>query len=257
MISRIADPPAGRSTRRSSARPRSRSSRLRTPKPTVAASKRGVLERERKRVALHPVDLARLLPRPLEHPLREVQAGHSARQYARASARSPGPAARVEHAVARPDHGRRRRGPPALVEPERHRRGSSRRRPARCGRTSPAPPSGASLPASTLTRLTPAAHELVLEPELVEAAPDDEVDEVAHRLGAVVEARREEEDRRPGLPHAQHVLEVDQSRAASRAGRARACGSSFSATLAARWIRFDIAPEAIVPSVPIEHGQIT
>ena len=33
--------------------------------------------------------------------------------------------------------------------------------------------------------------------------------------------------------------------------------SSFSATLAARWIRFDIAPEAIVPSVPIEHGQIT
>ena len=33
--------------------------------------------------------------------------------------------------------------------------------------------------------------------------------------------------------------------------------SSFSATLAARWIRFGIAPEAIVPSVPIEHGQIT
>ena len=33
--------------------------------------------------------------------------------------------------------------------------------------------------------------------------------------------------------------------------------SSFSATLAARWIRFDIAPEAIVPSVPIEQGQIT
>jgi hypothetical protein len=33
--------------------------------------------------------------------------------------------------------------------------------------------------------------------------------------------------------------------------------SSFSATEAARWIRFDIAPEAIVPSVPIEHGQIT
>ena len=33
--------------------------------------------------------------------------------------------------------------------------------------------------------------------------------------------------------------------------------SSFSATDAARWIRFDIAPEAIVPSVPIEQGQIT
>src|SRR5919109_3707299 len=33
--------------------------------------------------------------------------------------------------------------------------------------------------------------------------------------------------------------------------------SSFSATDAARWIKFDIAPEAIVPSVPIEHGQMT
>src|SRR5919202_5924110 len=33
--------------------------------------------------------------------------------------------------------------------------------------------------------------------------------------------------------------------------------SSFSATDAARWIRFDIAPDAIVPSVPIEHGQMT
>ena len=33
--------------------------------------------------------------------------------------------------------------------------------------------------------------------------------------------------------------------------------SSFSATDAARWMRFDIAPEAIVPSVPIEQGQMT
>ena len=33
--------------------------------------------------------------------------------------------------------------------------------------------------------------------------------------------------------------------------------SSFSATDAARWIRLSIAPDAIVPSVPIEHGQIT
>src|SRR5918911_2352079 len=32
---------------------------------------------------------------------------------------------------------------------------------------------------------------------------------------------------------------------------------SFSATDAARWIKFDIAPDAIVPSVPIEHGQTT
>jgi len=33
--------------------------------------------------------------------------------------------------------------------------------------------------------------------------------------------------------------------------------SSFSATDAARWMRFCIAPDAIVPTVPIEHGQIT
>jgi hypothetical protein len=32
---------------------------------------------------------------------------------------------------------------------------------------------------------------------------------------------------------------------------------SLSATLAARWIRFDIVPDAIAPSVPIEHGQTT
>ena len=33
--------------------------------------------------------------------------------------------------------------------------------------------------------------------------------------------------------------------------------SSFNATDAARWTRFDIAPDAIVPTVPIEQGQIT
>src|SRR5216117_3807397 len=42
--------------------------------------------------------------------------------------------------------------------------------------------------------LAPAAHELVLDSELIEAAPDDEVDELVYRLGSVVEARREEED---------------------------------------------------------------
>ena len=40
-------------------------------------------------------------------------------------------------------------------------------------------------------------------------------------------------------------------------GHSTSLRSSFSATDAARWIRFCIAPEAIVPSVPIEHGQIT
>jgi hypothetical protein len=33
--------------------------------------------------------------------------------------------------------------------------------------------------------------------------------------------------------------------------------SSLIATEHARWMRFCIAPEATVPSVPIEHGQMT
>src|SRR5215471_14839509 len=33
--------------------------------------------------------------------------------------------------------------------------------------------------------------------------------------------------------------------------------SSLIATDAARWMRFCIAPDATVPSVPIEHGQMT
>jgi hypothetical protein len=33
--------------------------------------------------------------------------------------------------------------------------------------------------------------------------------------------------------------------------------SSLIATEAARWMTFCMAPEAIVPSVPIEHGQMT
>ena len=40
-------------------------------------------------------------------------------------------------------------------------------------------------------------------------------------------------------------------------GQRTSLRSSFSATEAARWIRFCIEPEAIVPRVPIEQGQIT
>src|SRR5207248_10168613 len=40
-------------------------------------------------------------------------------------------------------------------------------------------------------------------------------------------------------------------------GQSTSFRSSFSATDAARWIRFCIAPDAVVPSVDIEHGQIT
>src|SRR5262247_308547 len=71
--------------------------------------------------------------------------------------------------------------------------------------------SGASLPVSTLTSgLPPAPNELLVEPELVEAARDDEVDEVVHGRGTRVEARRQEQHGRARLAHAQHVLEVDR-----------------------------------------------
>ena len=40
-------------------------------------------------------------------------------------------------------------------------------------------------------------------------------------------------------------------------GQSTSLRSSLSATDAARWIRFGIAPEASVPSVPVEHGQTT
>jgi hypothetical protein len=49
----------------------------------------------------------------------------------------------------------------------------------------------------------------VLQPELVEAAGDDEVDQVGHRLGAVVEAGRGEEDDSAGLAQTEQVLEMD------------------------------------------------
>ena len=49
----------------------------------------------------------------------------------------------------------------------------------------------------------------MLDPELVEAARDDEVDQLLDRVRAVVEARRQEEDRRAGLLELEHVAQVD------------------------------------------------
>ena len=45
----------------------------------------------------------------------------------------------------------------------------------------------------------------MLNAELVEAPRDDEVDELVDRLRSVVEAGRQEEDRRTGLPELEHV----------------------------------------------------
>src|SRR2546428_7624651 len=58
--------------------------------------------------------------------------------------------------------------------------------------------------------LAPARDERVLEPDVVEGARDDEVDEVVDGLRARVEPRREEEDRRARAAQRQHVLEVDR-----------------------------------------------
>ena len=136
-----------------------RSSTLRTPKPTVAASKppspngsasrsprthssSGALRRARSSIAL-----------------REVEAGHASHPLARAATREvAGAAAGVEHAVAGPDDRLGREPPPAPVEPGRHHavhRVVDRRDPVehRAGRRRPA-----SVPLSTLTLCPSAAR---------------------------------------------------------------------------------------------------
>ncbi len=96
----------------------------------------------------------------------------------------------------------------------------------------------------------------MLEAELVEAARDDEVDEVADRLRPVVEARRGEEDHRARLVQRRRPRRWIDESGVSR-GTSTSVRRSFSATEAARWIRFAIAPVASVPTVDIEHGQMT
>src|SRR6266513_1507273 len=102
--------PPGRKTRRSSRRPASSSSRLRTPKPSV---ERAVFEGQRERIALNPFDLVGLCPRAIEHPLREVEARHLATRALCGNREISGPAAGVEYAVARRDDGASRLRPPA------------------------------------------------------------------------------------------------------------------------------------------------
>ena len=65
--------------------------------------------------------------------------------------------------------------------------------------------------------IAPSLRERVLEAELVERAADDEVDEILHGLGAVVKARREEEDRRARLAERRACCAGRSPRAASRA----------------------------------------
>src|SRR5437016_5282058 len=90
----------------------------------------------------------------------------------------------------------------ACREKDRKRRRRSRRRSSEGG------PRGK--PAVSPVSFAPPFDERVLQTEQVEGTPDDEVHEVIHRLRAVVEARRQEEDRRSGLSEREHVLEVDR-----------------------------------------------
>ena len=83
----------------------------------------------------HPLDRAGLLPRPLEHPLGEVEPDDASPATLGLDGEVTGAAARVEHAVSRPHDLRaaslrQRRSSPAVTP------GSSRRTRARSGRTS-------------------------------------------------------------------------------------------------------------------------
>src|ERR1051325_2863355 len=58
--------------------------------------------------------------------------------------------------------------------------------------------------------LPPALAQRIVDTKLIQSAGHDEVDEVVHGLGAVVEAGREKQDRRARTPRRQHRLEVDR-----------------------------------------------
>src|ERR1051325_7002170 len=60
------------------------------------------------------------------------------------------------------------------------------------------------------TSLPPALAQRIVDTKLIQSARHDEVDEIVHGLGAVVEAGRQKQDRRAGAPRRQHRLEVDR-----------------------------------------------
>ena len=117
--------------------------------------------------------------------------------------------------------------------------------------------SGASVPDSWVMPIAPARDERVVDPDLVEAARDDEVDEVVDRSRrrGRSPARRRGSTAPASFSVASPRRWIDES-GVSR-GTSTSLRRSFSATEAARWMRFCIAPDASVPTVAIEHGQIT
>src|SRR5919201_6963366 len=234
--------PPGRSTRRSSPSDRSRSATFRTPKPTVAASNDASSKgSSRRSPRTHSIDFDF---RRARSSIRSEKSSPTTRPPARssASARSPvpqqasstrSPGRTTDRAVSR----RQRPSSPAVMTRFiKSYTGAIRSnivRTASGGRTplwtlTSRPPAGERFDrsfqtaarakpvrperdiASDVSRLTPTRNERVLDAELIEAACDDEVDEVVHRVGAVVEAGRREEHDRAGLPQPEHVLEVDR-----------------------------------------------
>ena len=210
VISSTASLPPGRRTRRELPQPALEVGEVAHAEADGGGVELAVRERQRERVALHPLDRAGLAPRPLEHPLGEVEPDDSSASPLGLDREVAGPAAGVEHAISGPDDLADGEPPPAPVEPDGHDAVHDVVDRARCGRTCPRTVSGASVPDSYVTRLAPARDERIVDPDLVEAARDDEVDEVVDRLGAVVEAGRGEEDDRAGLVQRREPAEVDR-----------------------------------------------
>ena len=119
------EPAAGPQDARSSRRPPSRSARLRTPKPTVAASNSPSRERQGERVALHPLDRAATCARA-----RSSIGSEKSSPTTRPPRRSA-----CDREVARCRSTRRARGRPA-TRPPRRRAGASAGRARRSSRGS-------------------------------------------------------------------------------------------------------------------------
>ena len=136
-------------------------------------------ERQREQVAVHPLDPGRLAPRPVQHPLGEVEPGDRRARALRLDGEVARAAARVEHAIARPHDRTDGRAPPAPVEARRHQpvhRVVDRRDPVEhrfdggWGERAGAP-------------LTPPADERLVDSQLIETSRNHEVDQIVDGLG--------------------------------------------------------------------------
>ena len=189
---------------------------------------------------------------------REVEAGDDPALALGRDREVAGAAAGVEHAVAGLHDGLDRQPPPARSRPGGHdavHRVVDRRDPVE---HAPRTAVGRERARSrSVSGCAPPPDERVVDPELVEAAGDDEVDEVVDRS----RRRGRSPARRRGSPRPRRSSVARPRRWIDESGVSRGTSTSLrrslSATEAARWMRFVIAPEASVPTVDIEHGQTT